>query len=253
MTEFRTELGVLRVGDALKLLKEVPDESVDLILTDPPYNVSKPGQNITRKGGKFGVAKDIKLDFGEWDRGIVKWQDFIEDFVRVLKPTGVLVMFYDRLELGCIGKYLQEEHGFQVRHIGAWVKSNPAPQARKVQWQNGLEFFIVATKNKGSGHHFNYKLGQSPDYFIHSVNFKHYHPTQKPLKLIEWIMSYWSFRGDLVLDPFAGSGTTLVAAERLGRRWIGFEINPEYAEIAMQRIRAEQYRGAWQKSLGGWL
>jgi len=233
---FKTRLGKLYCGDALEVLKELPDESVDLILTDPPYNVSKPGQNITRNGGKFGKAKDIVLDFGEWDRGVIRWQDFIDDFVRLLKPTGVLAMFYDKLELGCIGKYLQEVHDFQVRHIGAWVKPNPAPQARKVKWQNGLEFFIIATKNKGSGHHYNYRLGQSPDYFIHSVNFKHYHPTQKPEPLIEWIMKYWSFEGDLVLDPFLGSGTTAIVAEKLGRRWIGIEIDENYCKIAKERL-----------------
>ena len=244
---FRTYLGELYCTDALEFLKTLPDESIDLILTDPPYNVSR-NDKIVRNGGKFGKAKDIALDFGKWDRGVVKWQDFIDDFVRVLKPTGVLVMFYDKLEIGCIGKYLRDEHGFQVRHIGAWVKSNPAPQARKVKWQNGLEFFLIATKNKGSGHHYNYQLGQSPDYFVHSVSFKHSHPTQKPEALIEWIMKYWSFEGDLVLDPFLGSGTTAVVAERLNRRWIGVEINEEYCEIARHRIKVV----ASQATLDGW-
>lgn len=234
---FETSLGVLYQGDALEVLKQLPDESIDLILTDPPYNVSKKDK-IVRNGGKFGRAKDISLDFGEWDHGVVRWQDFIDDFVRVLKPNGVLVLFYDMLELGCIGKYLRDKHNFQVRHIGAWVKTNPAPQARKVRWQNGLEFFLIATKNRGSGHHYNWELGQSPDYFMHSVSFKHYHPTQKPEALIEWIIKYWSYEGDLVLDPFLGSGTTAVVAERLGRRWIGVEIDPRYCKIAKERIKA---------------
>lgn len=234
MEFLRTSLGVLYCGDALDILKDLPDESIDLILTDPPYNVSK-NIRISRNGGKFGIAKDLNLDFGEWDKGTVKWQDFLPEFIRVLKPTGVLAMFYEKIELGCVAKYLMVK-GFQVRHIGAWVKSNPAPQARKVKWQNGLEFFLIATKNHGTGHHFNYKLGQSPDYFIHSVSFKHYHPTQKPEKLVEWIMKYWSFRGDIVLDPFAGSGTTLIVAERLGRRWIGVELDPEYCEIIKNRL-----------------
>jgi len=231
---FETQLGKLYCGDALEVLKKLPDESVDLILTDPPYNVSKPGHDIVDTRSE--ARRKIKLDFGEWDHGVVKWRDFIDDFVRLLKPTGVLVMFYDQLEIGCVGKYLQEEHGFQVRHIGVWVKTNPVPQMRKVKWQNALEFFLIATKNHGTGHHFNYKLGQSPCYFIHSVSFKHYHPAQKPKPLIEWIMKYWSFQGDLVLDPFAGAGTTLVVAEELGRRWIGIEINEEYCELTKNRV-----------------
>jgi len=141
-------------------------------------------------------------------------------------------MFYERLLIGVIGLYLQKKFKFKVRHIGAWIKTNPAPQARRVRWQIGLEFFIIATKNEGTGHHFNYKLGQSPDYFMHSVSFKHYHPTQKPLKLFEWIISYWSFEGDIVLDPFVGSGTTALACEKLGRRWVCIERDEKFCEVS---------------------
>jgi len=107
---------------------------------------------------------------------------------------------------------------------------------RKVGWQNGLEFFLVATKNHDSSHHFNYKLGQSPDYYIGSVSYKHYHPTQKPLEMIEWIVNYWSFENDIVLDPFSGSGTTLLVCEKLNRKWIGIELEQTYCNITKQRI-----------------
>ena len=233
---FHTDNGVLLCGDCLEVMREIPDGSIDLILTDPPYNVSKKRESITRNGGKFGIAQPIKLDFGEWDFGDVEWRDFLGDFIPLLKAEGVLVLFYEKLKLGLIGTYLQENYEFQVRHIGAWLKSNPAPQARKVKWQNGLELFLIATKNKGSGHHFNWRLGQSTDYFTHSVSFKHFHPTQKPDALIEWIIKYWSFENDLVLDPFIGSGTTAVACERLNRKWIGIEISEKYCEIAQERI-----------------
>jgi len=236
---YQTGNGILYCGDCLEVMKGFPKESVDLVLTDPPYNISKKGADIIRNNGKFGISQPIKLNFGEWDFGGIEWQDFIDNFVKLLKSQGVLVLFYEKLKLGLIGNYLQESHRFQVRHIGAWVKSNPAPQARKIKWQNGLEFFLVTTKNKGSGHHFNWELGQSPDYLVHSVSFKHYHPTQKPEALIEWIMKYWSFGNDLVLDPFLGSGTTALACERLKRRWIGIEISEEYCKIAKERILKE--------------
>ena len=229
-------------GDCLEVLKKIPDASIDLILTDPPYNISK-RDRITRRGGKFGVAKDITLNFGEWDFGKTKPEDYLPEIVRVLKPNGVLVMFYDKLWLGIIGLWLQEEFGFRVRYIGSWVKRNPAPQARKVKWQNGVENFLIATKNEGSGHHFNYKLGQSPDYFVTSVNYEHLHPTQKPLDLIEWIISYWSFEGDLVLDPFLGSGTTMKACLELNRNCIGIEISEDYCNIVKKRLN-------WGSSLG---
>ena len=118
-----------------------------------------------------------------------------------------------------------------------WIKSNPAPQARRVKWQDGSEFFLIATKNKGTGHHYNYKLGQSPDWFKCSVSYKHYHPTQKPDALIEWIMKYWSYPGDVVFDPFLGSGTTMVVAKKLGRDCIGVEINEKYIDIIKRRVR----------------
>jgi len=222
-------------GDCLKVLPKLPDECVDLIVTDPPYNISK-NDKIVRKGGKFGFAKDINLNFGVWDFGKIKPEDYIPEFVRLLKPCGVLVMFYDKLWLGVIGLWLENEFKFNVRHVGSWIKSNPTPQARKVKWQNGVENFIIATKNHGTGHHYNYKLGQSPDYFITSVNYEHMHPTQKPLDLIKWIINYWSFKGDVVLDPFLGSGTTMKACLELNRSCIGIEIEPKYIQITKERL-----------------
>lgn len=229
-------VGKIIHGDALKIMKKLPPRSIDLILTDPPYNVSDPNQTI-HSYEKNGRKREIRMDFGEWDHGKIKWQDYIDDFVRLLKPNGVLVLFHEALQLGAIGLYLKDRYGFQIRHIGVWIKTNPVPQFRKVKWQNGTEFFLVATRNKGSGHHFNWRLGQSPNYFMHPVSFKRWHPTQKPEPLVEWVMKYWSFENDVVLDPFAGSGTTLVVAERLNRRWIGIEINREYCEVAVKRLR----------------
>ena len=227
------------VGDAVQIMKQLLDGCVDLILTDPPYNVSKRGDNISR-GALFGQGGPIKLDFGDWDYGSIVPVNYIDDFARLLKPSGVLVLFYDKLYLGLIGLYLEQKFGFQTRHIGSYVKSNPPPQARKVKWQNGVENFLVATKNKGSGHHFNYKLGQSPDYFIRSVNYEHLIPAQKPLDLIEWIMEYWSFEGDLVFDPFIGSGTTAIAADRLGRNFFGCDISSEYVAMALERLKKDR-------------
>ncbi|MFW6002759.1 MAG: DNA-methyltransferase [archaeon] len=216
-------------------MKKLPDNSIDLVVTDPPYNVSKK-ETINRTGGKFGNNRDIKLDFGEWDYGSILPVDYIDEFVRLLTKNGVLCLFYDKLFLGMIGFYLQEKYNFQVRHIGAWVKNNPAPQARKVKWMNGMENFLIATVNHGTGHHFNYELGQSPDYFNHVVNYEHLHPTQKPLELFKWIINYWSFEGDMILDPFIGSGTTAVACIELNRNFIGYEIDEEYYNVALKRL-----------------
>lgn len=226
----------LHNGDCIEIMKQLQPESFDLIATDPPYNVSVKGAKIARGAGTAFEGVDISLDFGEWDRNKIDWKDYIDLFVSLLKSKGVLVMFYDKLYLGSIGIYLQEKYDFQVRHIGAIVKRNPAPQARRVKWQNGLEQFLIATKNKGEGHHFSYRLGQSPDYFETSVNYEHLHPTQKPLEAMSWLIQYWSFEGDTVFDPFMGSGTTGVACLEHNRDFTGIEISPEYFAIAEKRI-----------------
>ena len=221
-------------GDSLQYMKSMSDSSVNLILTDPPYNISKKDK-INRSGGKFGNYKDISMDFGEWDHSNILWIDYIDDFIRLLKDNGVLVMFYDWKNINFIMNYL-ESSGMKIRDIGAWIKSNPAPQARKVKWKSGIELFFIATKNKGSGHHFNWKLGQSVNWHKHSISYKHYHPTQKPLDLIKWIISYWSYEGDTVLDPFLGAGTTMIAAKELNRNCIGIEIDENYVEIAKKLL-----------------
>ena len=230
----------LYLGDCLEIMKQLPAGSVDAVITDPPYNVSVKGSKITRGNGSVFEGGDIVLDFGEWDRGKVDWKDFIDDLVRLTTDVGVIVVFYDKLYLGMMGLYLQENYKCQVRHIGNYIKTNPAPQARKVKWQNGCESFLLATKNKGMGHHFNYRLGQSPDYFMRSNNYERWHPTQKPLDLMDWIVRYWSFEGDTILDPFMGSGTTGVACVQTGRNFIGIEIEPKYYEIAERRIKEAQ-------------
>lgn len=226
------------LGDCRDVLPQL--EPVDLCLTDPPYNISKTSAKISRGGGKFTEKTDISLDFGKWDYGEMKWQEYLP--LINLTDVGVLAMFHEQLELGVIGTWLRDKKQYTIRHIGCWAKTNPAPQARKVKWQNGTEMFIVATKNSGVGHHFNYKLGQSPNYFLRSVNQPNkQHPTQKPLDLILWIAQYWSFKNDTILDPFMGVGTTLVAAQSLGRKVIGIEINKEYCDIAIQKLKQSYF------------
>jgi len=222
--------------DCLEGMQQIEKNSIDLILTDPPYNISS-DKKIPFNDLKYGEIREIDMDFGEWDKDKIFPKDYIDTFVTLLKENGILIMFYNKLYIGLVGIYLQNKHNFKVRHIGSWIKSNPAPQVRKVKWMNAAENFIIATKNKGSGHHFNYELGQSTDCFVSSVSFEHLHPTQKPLDLIEWILKYWSFENDVVLDPFLGSGTTAVTCKMLNRRYIGFELEKEYYDIANKRLK----------------
>jgi len=224
------------LGDALEILPKIPKSSVDLVLTDPPYNISRPIK-IIRRRGKFGKAKEINLDFGDWDKNKIKPYDWIPLVYPILKPSGVLILFYDKKEISCIAKWLEAKFNMRVRHIGVWIKRNPPPQARKTQWQSATEFFLIATK--GSGHHYNWKEGQHPDYIITALcqgKERYDHPTQKPEALAVDLIKWWSFEGDIVLDPFCGTGTFPAVAYKLNRKFIGIEKERKYYEIARKRL-----------------
>jgi site-specific DNA-methyltransferase (adenine-specific)/modification methylase len=179
-------------GDCLKLMREIPDNSIDLVFTDPPYNISR-DTVITRNGGKYGKAKPINLDFGEWDHNVITPYEWIPETYRLLKPNGVLIFFYDRMKISQLAEWLIDKFDMVVRHIGVWHKTNPAPQARKVKWQVASEFFIIATKNHGTGHHYNYREGQHHDVITTPIcqgKERYDHPTQKPEALAEPIIRW---------------------------------------------------------------
>lgn len=226
------------LGNCLDVMKDIPDESIDLIVTDPPYNISTKGKVIKRYN-----AKDIKLDFGEWDQNVIMPQDYLEIFHKKLTDYGVLIMFYNQYQISTLGTYMEKKYGYKVRVVGAWVKPNPVPRLMAFNWMCGLEHFVIVTKNEGNGHHFNKDLKQSPNYFVHNVNYDHLHPTQKPLSLMRWLIKYWSYKGDLILDPFLGSGTTGLAALEENRRFIGIEQNKEFYDIAVKRIAGYKGQG----------
>ena len=247
------EVNKIYNGDVLKHLKEFPDESIDLIITDPPFGISQKGKKIKRDNIKnrrlkklIGRKSVINYDFGEWDRQwkdeeeYLKWTEkWIKECYRILKPCGQIYSFFPR---GLISYFesILKKHGFHVRMTLIWHKTNPVPQLFKVGYMSACEFITWATKNKGSGHTFNYKLGQQHNVIEASVNRDtkiSLHPCQKPEKVIEVFIKYSSNKGDIILDPFFGSGTTGVVALKLGRKFIGIEINPKYVEIAKRRLK----------------
>ena len=225
----------LRLGDCLEVMRDLPDGCVDAVITDPPYGITQRGVSLGGVGGG-----DINLDFGAWDEHAPHWSEWIPECLRVLSSVGVFVSFHDRAQVGCIANALETEHGWTVRNIGAYLKTNPPPQVYKVKWRTASELFVVATRNKGKGHHFAADKQQTPDYFMRSNCYPRQHPTQKPEDLMTWIVQYWSWEADTVLDPFMGSGTTGVACVETGRNFIGIEIDPEYFAIAERRIAEAQ-------------
>ena len=234
-----SELPINKVicGDCREVMRRFPNGSIDLLPTDPPYNISS-DTVIKREGGKFGVAKPISMDFGAWDHGVIEPKDWVPLAVEKLKPCGVFVSLYDKRYISHLCDLL-EELGLTIRHVAGWHKQNPAPQARKVKWQNALELFVIATKNEGAGHHYNYREGQHHDVITTPIcqgNERLDHPTQKPLRLADPLIRWWSFPGDIVLDPFCGTGTFLVKAKQLGRRYIGIDSRGEYCGMSRKRL-----------------
>lgn len=248
-----TKMSEIWTGDSFELLPEVADGSVDMVLTDPPYGIANE-VIITRSRNtqKFGKAKAITHNFGEWDKfsGFNDFMNFTKRWVDLVVPKlrggGMLVSFFDRDRINFLSHYLQSQYGFKCKGYFAFIKQNPVPQARKVKFMNGWEVAGMWQKPNGKLT-FNYENGQQPDYIflpICSGNERTEHPTQKPLKAIYPFIRYFSNKNDLILDPFAGSGTTLVAARNLGRRFIGIEKEKKYVEIIHRRLEKFNLRRA---------
>jgi DNA modification methylase len=239
-------------GDALKVLPTIPDESIDLVVTDPPFMVSKEMKiSRSRNPEKFYKyrGKDITFFFGEWDvfESEEEYWKFTYNWLSLvwskLRKGGHLLVFFDKFKITPLVKWVEEHNGI-ARQPLFWIKKNPVPMARKVSFMNAVSLIFWATKFSTSRKYatFNYQLGQHPDYEFAPIPKGHerydygFHPTQKPEKIVKWLMEYLSNEGDTVLDPFLGSGTTMKVAKDLKRNCIGIEINPEYIEMTKKRL-----------------
>lgn len=240
------ELNKIYCMDCLEGLKQIPDESVDLIITDPPYNISQE-KNISRKTFKSKIYKansDIKLNFGEWDRfeSEEEYFNFTESWfkecVRVLKPKSWIYIWFDKQRTGYFDLLLAKKYGIVPKTIIVWHKTNPVPQFRKVNYLSCSEFCWVGTKGKAKVKNFGYVKDMHTviDYPNSSAYGETEHPTEKPVEIIKRFILHNSNEEDIVLDPFMGSGTTAVACLKTNRKFLGFEISEEYCKIANKRI-----------------
>jgi len=237
-------------GDALIELKKIPDETVDCIITDPPYNISTEGGNISRKYLKSKTHKrqaDIKLDFGEWDKKTEDeyyqfTQSWISECARILKPKGWIYIFFSKERLGYLldpRNGLFKANGIFSKTVITWHKSNPTPSFRKMNYVSSTEFIAVGSKGPSKIPHF---LEQTKMHnFFETSNASIYgeteHPTEKPTALIGWLIDVSA--AEVILDPFIGSGTTGVSAVRHGLDFIGIELDEKYFAIAKERIEKE--------------
>jgi site-specific DNA-methyltransferase (adenine-specific) len=237
-------------GDSLELLASIPPNSIDCIWTDPPYNLSNDG--ITCIAGKM-----VKVNKGEWDRsrGIELDHEFNRQWIRacyrVLKPAGTIWITGTSHVYPSIGMALMQED-FRILNDIVWEKPAPPPNLGCRCFTHSTEIILWATKASKTSrdkYTFNYDAMReenggkqmknvwkiAPPSFDEKTFGKH--PTQKPVALVARCLRASTNPGDLVFDPFTGSGTTGIAALRSKRRFIGCEQAPEHAELAHRRLQ----------------
>ena len=242
-------------GNCLDILPNLKEESVDLIFADPPYRLSNGG--ISCKSGKI-----VSVNKGDWDKS----QGFDEDFKftykwiklckDLLKPNGSIWISGTPHSIFQVG-YALQSLGFKIMNEIIWYKPNAPPNLTGKYFAHAHESLIWAKKDSKAKHYFNYDLMKkwadkiSPQdkqmrsvWYIPLTPFeeKKYgkHPTQKPLELLRRIILSNSKEGDLILDPFLGSGTTGVVAKKFNRNFVGIEIEKEFCDLAERRIFQER-------------
>ena len=240
-------------GDCTEILAQLPENSVDLVFADPPYNLQLSQElwrpNRTRVGA-VEDAWDKFTNFEEYDRFTRLWLSACQ---RVLKNTGTLWVIGTYHNIFRIGAILQDL-GFWILNDVIFIKTNPMPNFRGVRFTNAHETLIWAQKKKGAQYTFNYQAMKSmnddlqmrSDWLLPictgreriKVNGVKAHSTQKPESLLYRVLLASSNPGDVVLDPFFGSGTTGAVAKKLGRHFIGIERDEGYIQIARARIAA---------------
>lgn len=252
-------VGKVLLGDCIEILPDLPAESVDLVFADPPYNLQL-HQELWRPNMTRVDAVDADWDqfssFAEYDEFTRAW---LAACRRVLKPTGSLWVIGTYHNIFRVGAILQDL-GFWILNDAVWIKSNPMPNFRGVRLTNAHETLIWAQKERGAAYTFNYQamkaingdLQMRSDWYLPlcsgkerlRVDGEKAHPTQKPEGLLYRVILASTNPGDIVLDPFFGTGTTGAVAKQLHRQWIGIERESRYVTLAEARIaqvEAEQF------------
>jgi DNA modification methylase len=237
-------------------MKALPEESVDLVFADPPYNLQLPKKRLVRWNRTVvdGVTDewDRFTSFEEYDSFSRSW---LREVQRLMAPKATIWVIGTYHNIFRIGSIMQDL-GFWILNDVIWQKTNPVPNFLKVRFTNATETLIWAVKDKGTkGYHFDKVLAK--EYGIGKVGAnvweipvcagkerlkgqdgKRLHSTQKPETLLERVIKVSSKEGDLVLDPFAGTGTTAAVARRSGRRYIAIERDPGYVSHIKARLRS---------------
>lgn len=239
-------------GDCLDLLPQFEAETFDMIFADPPYLLSNGG--ITCHAGKM-----VSVNKGDWDRsqGVERDHEFVMEWLsacrRVMKPNATIWVSGTQHIIYSVG-FAMQKLGFRILNDIVWYKVNPPPNLSCRYFTHSTEIVLWAARDAHSKHRFNYEemkdLDNSP-FDEAGKQMKNIwaimpprreekefgkHPTQKPLRLLDRIIRASTMPGDLILDPFVGSGTTAVSALVNGRRCVGIEVDEEYLQVAALRL-----------------
>lgn len=241
-------------GDCFEIMPKLNNNIFDMIFADPPYFLSNDG--ISCHSGK-----QVSVNKASWDEGFTLEQKhsfnraWLHECKRLLKPTGTIWVSGTMHNIYSIGMALEEE-GYKILNNITWQKKNPPPNLACRCFTHSTETILWARPNKKKAHYFNYALmkelnggKQMKDVWTGSLTPKTEksegkHPTQKPEYLLERIILASTEKGALILDPFVGSGTTSVVAQRLGRKSVGIDNEIEYLKLAKRRLEKEKRNGA---------
>ena len=245
-------LNLIVLGDCLKELRKIPDKSFDLVFADPPYNMQI-GETLRRPD-----ASKVKGVDDKWDQfeSFKHYDDFCKSWLieckRILKDKGSIWVIGSYHNIFRLGYHLQNLDYWLLNDV-IWRKNNPMPNFRGTRFTNAHETLIWASKNKKSKYTFNYQslkclnddLQMRSDWMLpicngkerlKKSNGKKVHSTQKPESLLHRIILATTNKGDAILDPFLGTGTTAVVAKKLGRKYFGIERDKDYFKAASERI-----------------
>lgn len=221
-------------GDSRDIIKRIPDNSIDFILTDPPYNLGQHSTGNIPLQGRSAMNNDV----ADWDMVDFNPEEWADEFIRILKPTGNLFIFTSYNQLGRWYNCL--DHRFDTSNFMIWHKTNPAPKIYKAGFLNSCEMIFTCWNKK---HTWNFISQAEMHNFLESPICMQperlkdpKHPAQKPVSILKKMIQIASNEQDIVFDPFMGVGSIGVAALELNRRFIGVEIDDNYFNAAKKRV-----------------
>jgi len=252
---FKKDNFVLYLGDSIQLMNQLRENSIDMIFADPPYNLSNGG--FTVHAGKM-----VSVNKGNWDKSNGFDADYgfhhkwLEACRRVLKPGGTLWVSGTYHSIYQCGHAIQSL-GYHILNDVTWFKPNASPNLSCRFFTASHETLIWARKDKKAKHTFNYEAMKGGEWngdFIKKPNMQMRsvwavgtpkpdekkfgkHPTQKPLELLKRIVLASTNKGDIVLDPFAGSSTTGIVAAANGRKFVGIDLEKKFLDLSIQRYK----------------